>query len=52
MDTISMNSRNSNASDSHRLLLNLTDKIDFRRKDILCNQILTFTVHGKNKKVI
>ena len=39
-------------SDSHRLLLNLTDKIDFRRKDILCNQILTFTVHGKNKKVI
>ena len=28
-----MNSKNSKASDSHRLLLNLTDKIDLRRKD-------------------
>ena len=28
-----MNSRNSETSDPHRLLLNLTDKIDLRRKD-------------------
>ena len=28
-----MNSKNSKTSDSHRLLLNLTDKIDFKRKD-------------------
>ena len=28
-----MNSENDKISDSHRLLLNLTDKIDLRRKD-------------------
>ena len=28
-----MNSKNSKTSHPHRLLLNLTDKIDFRRKD-------------------
>ena len=28
-----MNSKNSEMSDPHRLLLNLTDKIDLRRKD-------------------
>ena len=33
MNTIFMNSKNSKASDPHRLLLNLTDKIDLRRKD-------------------
>ena len=33
MGTIFMNSKNSKISDPHRLLLNLTDKIDFRRKD-------------------
>ena len=32
MDTIFMNSKNSKPSDPHRLLLNLTDKIDLRRK--------------------
>ena len=32
MDTIFMNSKNSKASDPHRLLLNLTDKIDLKRK--------------------
>ena len=32
MDTIFMNSKNSEISDSHRLLVNLTDKIDLRRK--------------------
>ena len=28
-----MNSKNGKTTDIHRLLLNLTDKIDFRRKD-------------------
>ena len=33
MDSIFMNSENSKTSDPHRLLVNLTDKIDLRRKD-------------------
>ena len=33
MDTIFTNSENSKTSDPHRLLINLTDKIDWRRKD-------------------
>ena len=33
MDTIFMNSRNSKTFDPHRLLLNLTDKINSKRKD-------------------
>ena len=33
MNTIFMNSKNSKTSDTHRLLLNLTDKIDLKRKD-------------------
>ena len=33
MNTVFMNSKNSKTSDSHRLLLNLTDKTDLRRKD-------------------
>ena len=33
MNTIFMNSKNSKTSDPHRLLRNLTDKIDLRRKD-------------------
>ena len=33
MDTILMNSRNSKTSDSHRLILNLTDKIDLKGSD-------------------
>ena len=37
MNTIFMNSENSKTSDPHRLSLNLTDKIDLRRKDeIFC----------------
>ena len=32
MNIIFMNSKNSNISDPHRLLLNLIDKIDLRRK--------------------
>ena len=34
MDTIYMNSRNSKTSDPHRLLLNHSDKSNFKRKDI------------------
>ena len=33
MDTIFMNSRNSKTSETHRLLLNLADKIDLKRSD-------------------
>ena len=33
MNTIFMNNKNSQTSDPCRLLLNLTDKIDLRRKD-------------------
>ena len=32
MNTIFMNSRNRKTSDPHRLLINLTDKIDLKRK--------------------
>ena len=31
MDTIFMNSKNSEISDPHRLLLNLTDKINLKK---------------------
>ena len=51
MNTIFMNSENGKSSDPHRLLLNLTDKIDLRRKiNILLYQILAFTIHGKISK--
>ena len=33
MDTIFINSKTSEKSDPHRLLLNVTDKIDIRRKE-------------------
>ena len=33
MDTIFMNSKNSEASDPHKLLLSLTDKIHLKRSD-------------------
>ena len=33
MDTIFMNSKNSRTSDPHRLLLNLTDKINLKKND-------------------
>ena len=33
MNAILMNSKNSKTFDPHRLLLNLIDKIDLRRKD-------------------
>ena len=33
MDTVFMNSENSKISDPHRLLLNLTDKLNLKRND-------------------
>ena len=46
MDTIFMNSKNSETSDSHRLLLNVTDKLNFIKFTMLLYQILTFTIQG------
>ena len=46
MDTIFMNSENSKISEPHRLLLNLTDEIDLRRKNkyiTLSNLSIYFT---------
>ena len=48
MDTIFMNPENSKTSDSHRLLLNLFYKINFKKViNMLLYQILAFTIHGK-----
>ena len=47
MDTIFLNSRNSKTSDAHRLLLNLSGKINLKRSDMLLYQILAFTINGK-----
>ena len=52
MDTIFMNSRNRETSDSHRLLLNLSDKIKKKKTykeviNLLLYQILEFTIHEK-----
>ena len=33
MDTIFMNSKNSGTSDPHKVLLNLPDKINLKRRD-------------------
>ena len=48
MDTIFMNSENSKTSHPHRLILNLSDKINSKTSDkyvALTN--LAFTIHGK-----
>ena len=48
MDTISMNFENSKTFDSHRLILNLLDKINLKRSDKYVHyQTLTFNIHGK-----
>ena len=48
MNTIFMNSENSKTSDPHRLLLNLSDKINLKRSNkLLRYQILAITVHAK-----
>ena len=39
-----MNSKNSKTSDPHRLLHNLTDKINL---NMLLHQILAYNIHGK-----
>ena len=46
MSTIFMNSKNSKISDSHRLFLNLTDKINLKRSDkyvVLSNLSISYT---------
>ena len=51
MDTIFLNCKNSKTSDPHRVLLNLTDRINLKRSDesvALSN--LSITVHEKKKK--
>ena len=46
-----MNSQNSKTSDLHRLLLNLSDKINLEKViNMLLYQILAFTVRGKIQK--
>ena len=53
MNTRFINSENSKTSDPHGLLLNLTDKIDLRRKDkfiVLSKLSIVFTIHGKVQK--
>ena len=53
MDTIFMNFKNSEASVLHRLLLNLTDKINLKRSDkyvALSNLSIYYT--WKNIKII
>ena len=52
MDTIFMNSENSKISDPHRLLLNLTDKINLKRNEkyiTLLNLSIYYT--WKNVKI-
>ena len=54
MNTIFMNSKNSKTSDPHRLLLNLTDKIDLRRKDkyiALSNLSIYYTWKNRKKSI-
>ena len=47
MNTVFINCENSKTSDPHRLLLNLTDKIDWRKDKYIALSNLAFTIHGK-----
>ena len=50
-----MNSENNNTSDSHRLLLNITDEIDLKRKDkytALSNLSIQYKWKNINKSAI
>ena len=47
METKFINSESSKTSDPYRLLLNLTDKINIKRSNMLLYQTLAFTIHGK-----
>ena len=52
MDATFTNSKNSKTSHPHKLLLNLTNKIDLRRdENLLHYQISVFTTHGKIRRV-
>ena len=50
MDSIFMNSENSKTSDPYRLLLNLTDKIDLRRKD-KCVALSILSIYYTQKNI-
>ena len=55
MDTLVMNSENSKTSDPHRLLLNLSDKINLKRKDkyvFLSNLSIYYTWRNIKKSYI
>ena len=52
MDTIFMNSKNIKTSDPHRLLLNLTDKIDLRKDKYIALSNISIYYTCKNIKVI
>ena len=48
MDTIFMNSGDSKTSESHRLLLNLLDKLNLKRSNkYVALSNLAFAIHGK-----
>ena len=43
-----MNSKGFKTSDSHRILLNLANKINLKKSNnLLLYQIIAFTIHGK-----
>ena len=50
MDTIFMNSENSKTSDTHRLLLNLSDKINLKSDKYIALSILSIYYMWKNIK--
>ena len=54
MITIYMNSKNSKTSDPHRLLLDLTDKIELRRKGkyIAFSNLSIYYIWKNIKKII
>ena len=53
MDTIFMNSQNSKAFDSHRLLLNLSGKMNLRsNKNVALSNLSIYKTWEKYKKVI
>ena len=51
MDTMLMNFENSKTSDPHRLLLNLSDKTDFKRSDkyVALSNISIYCTWGNKK---
>ena len=52
MDIIFINSRNSETSDSHRLLLNFSDKINLKRSDkyVALSNLSIYCTWKNNKK--